>query len=719
MALNENENVPAAPEATPSTPIPPPAPPPTDNRTSPAWAVPLYVLGLALVYLGERVFSELENGRWYASGLGLSAVAISTFIRFSPRFRMGGARKEIENTLALLSLAGLAGVVLYFSTTDDGMALLTLDRLELPVRERITGVVRIVWVSLVWLTLVPMVFAELALYPMRHAEQPESRRVRAAAASGLILAMAAVYGGLFVFSADAADIKADFSYFKTSKPSEATINVAKKIKGPVRIIGFFPEVNEVKAEVAQYLNALVVGIPNIKVEFKDRLLYPKVAEQFRAFKDGEIILAKGSENEKFDLLNTDISSQSTRDNLKKLDQKFQEVLLKLVRTRRTVYLTVGHGEINDGDRSLGIGRGALVVRKLLENQNYAVRDLGITQGLGKDVPEDADVVLVLGPAEPFAPEELASLRRYVERGGKLLMALDPDRTTNRQFALVKNGDPTKAADATKPGSAPNGAPEGDGSKPKAAEAGAAPMGGAEVRGSLQELAELAGLTLTPALLNNATQHLAARYNKSDQLLMYTSSFSSHASVSTLSRNAPRAALIVGGSGSLQRAKDAKGDINFTVRSMSGTFADENGDYTKQDTEKAEVFNMAAAVTLDLSPKPAPKPDDKAKSDDKSKATQPEKKEARIFVSADADVYTDTFLAQFNANQAYLYDAFRWLGGEESFAGQQSTEEDVRIQHSRKEDTAVFYSTIFGFPALVLGGGLLVSRRSRRRITAKG
>jgi len=660
-----------------------------DDRTSPAWTVPLYVLGLVLLYLGERVFSELENGRWFGSGLGLSAVAIATFVRFSPRFRMGGARQEIENTLALLSLAGLIGVLLYFSTTDAGLAKLGLDRLEVPVRERIIGVVRIVWISLVWLTLLPMVFAELALYPMRHAEQPESRRVRAAAAAGLALAMAAVYGGLFVFSADAADLKVDFSYFKTSKPGEATIKIARQIKGPVRIIGFFPEVNEVKTEVAAYLNALAQGIPNIKVEFKDRLLYPKIAEQYRAFKDGEIILAKGGENQKFSLLNTDISDQSTRDNLKKLDEKFQEVLLKLVRTRRTVYLTTGHGEINDGDRSGGVGRGSQVVRKLLENQNYAVRDLGLTQGLGKEVPADADVVLVLGPVDPFAPEELATLRRYVEQGGKLLLALDPDRTADRQFALVKDG-------AAPSGALPNPTTE---------------------RPQLQALADMAGLVLQPALLANANQHLTARQNKSDRALIYTSSFSSHASVSTLSRHAPRAALIVGGSGSLERGKDAKGDINFTVRSMMGTFADANSDYEKQESEKSEVFNMAAAVTRDLSPQPGKK--DEAQKDAKAKKPEAEKKEARIFVTADVDAFTDTFLGQFNANQAYFYDAVRWLGGEESFAGSQSTEEDVRIQHSRKQDTAVFYSTIFGFPALVLGAGLFISRHSRRRITAKG
>jgi hypothetical protein len=38
---------------------------------------------------------------------------------------------------------------------------------------------------------------------------------------------------------------------------------------------------------------------------------------------------------------------------------------------------------------------------------------------------------------------------------------------------------------------------------------------------------------------------------------------------------------------------------------------------------------------------------------------------------------------------------------------------VRIEHSKQKDLVWFYSTIVGMPALVLGLGLVVARRSRR------
>ena len=116
--------------------------------------------------------------------------------------------------------------------------------------------------------------------------------------------------------------------------------------------------------------------------------------------------------------------------LKTLDRDFQEQLTKLARARRTAYLSVGHGELNDSPRGKSdeIGaRSASIARTLLQRLNYLVKDIGLAQGLAKEVPDDADLVVILGPTEPFAPEELAALDRYVKRNGKLFLALDEVR----------------------------------------------------------------------------------------------------------------------------------------------------------------------------------------------------------------------------------------------------------------------------------------------------
>ncbi len=58
--------------------------------------------------------------------------------------------------------------------------------------------------------------------------------------------------------------------------------------------------------------------------------------------------------------------------------------MKLARARLLAYLTVGHGEINDTPKNKtdNPGRAASIAKKLLESQNYTLKDLGLAQGLG-------------------------------------------------------------------------------------------------------------------------------------------------------------------------------------------------------------------------------------------------------------------------------------------------------------------------------------------------
>jgi ABC-type uncharacterized transport system involved in gliding motility auxiliary subunit len=69
----------------------------------------------------------------------------------------------------------------------------------------------------------------------------------------------------------------------------------------------------------------------------------------------------------------------------------------------------------------------------LVNETYHVEPL-LLASLA-DVPEDASVVIVAGPTRPFLEGELAALRRYVERGGGLFVAIDPRAQTNLYSVL--------------------------------------------------------------------------------------------------------------------------------------------------------------------------------------------------------------------------------------------------------------------------------------------
>jgi hypothetical protein len=730
MALNENQASAGKPAA------------PVIGQSAPSWLLFLYLGGLVLVYIGERVLSGLEKGSGLVSFVGVLAVFGATLLRFSPRFRAGGERRSIETQLAVLSTIGVLALALYFVTSDYGSELLGIQKMEDPGRTRLLEFLTVSWVALITISTLPMIFVETALRPMRSSERPEARRVRSAATAGLTLGLAAVYGSLFVYAASGVDLDVDFSYFKTSRPSESTRKIAQSLTEPVRVVAFFPQVNEVREEVERYLGDLKTASPKLKVEVMDRLLAPKLARELKATQDGVIVLSKGTTTNVL-TIGTELEQAKTK--LKTLDRDFQEQLLKSARSQKIAYLTVGHGEINDGPRvaTSDAARTGNIARTLLQRQNYLVKDLGLAQGLAREVPSDADLVLVLGPTEPFSAEELDSLKRYADGDGKLVLALDPDAFSTRD--LVPGGPVEgSAAPGSSVGPASSAAPAASAPAAPAAPAGSAAQpapanaGSDEASSPLAKLAEVVGVKFSPNVLANERNHVRLRGDNSDRSRLVSNSFSSHASVSTLSRNSPRAAVVLFGAGSVEQAPGSKTRPDFAVRAMTGTFEDKNRNYEfDKSSETQKLFNVAAAVSR---PAGGAEKDEKAEDDDdhaghdhgdegkddakddKAKDAKDKKKDAkdkkdvremRAFVLADADAFSDFVMGEVMGNQVLFVDAVRWLVGEESFSGPPNTEEDVRIQHTKQEDLVWFYASIFGAPGLVLAAGVFVSRRSRR------
>jgi hypothetical protein len=717
-----------------------------NREGAPAWVVPLYVGGLLVIYLGERVFSTFESGRWLVTGAGIAAVLAATAARFVPTWQAGGERGRIEKLLGILSVIGVLALCVYAASTEWGLGVLGLQSATDDKRDTVRSLLTVGWVFLVLTGVLPMLFAEASLYPMRNAARLESRRVRAAAAAGLTLAFALVYGALFVYSATGSELKADFSYFKTSEPSESTKKLIAGLNQPIKVVGFFPEVSPVRREVEGYLKKLAEGQSNLQVEIVDRYLSPKIAKDMKIVQDGVIVIQKG-EAKRMVTVGTEMKDAAK--NLKTLDRDFQERVYKLLRERRTLYLSVGHGEINDDesksnpDNKQESGRSASILRTLLGKQNYTIKNLGLSQGLATDVPDDADIVMILGPTSPFAPEELTALERYAKRGGKLMLALDPDSVSLDEVEADEAGSPhgETASHDGKPAPSASAAPdkktakdapaaqdaktEKDGKKPADARTAAAdkpaskPVATGTI-GTLEQLAAIVGVEFHPAVLANDKQFARRRYNDSDRTLLVTNRFSSHASVSTLSRNSSRAAVLVAGAGAVSKAQGGTAKVDIALRAMNGTFDDENRNYAFDDgKEKRDSYGLVAAVSQPVggaaTPLAPPKKDDKAA--DKDKKDIPvvaPPSEMRAFVIADADAITDLLMSNFMSNQLLIVDALRWLGGEESFAGEVNSEEDVRIEHTQQKDAVWFYATIFGAPAIVLGLGLALSQRGKKR-----
>jgi len=58
-------------------------------------------------------------------------------------------------------------------------------------------------------------------------------------------------------------------------------------------------------------------------------------------------------------------------------------------------------------------------------------------------------------------------------------------------------------------------------------------------------------------------------------------------------------------------------------------------------------------------------------------------------------------------------------GDEAYQGLVSSEMDLPVTHTRKQDVVWFYSTIFVAPALVLGIGYMTTKKRRRKGPSPG
>ena len=117
------------------------------------------------------------------------------------------------------------------------------------------------------ISLVPLLLAEISLGVSQRdrlelgdgagdeATSVDSYRVSAMITSGLTIALAAGFLMVTCNVADQRNIRRDVSYFKTSSPGSATIAMVKSISEPVKVLLFFPEINEVKEEVRRTFEA--------------------------------------------------------------------------------------------------------------------------------------------------------------------------------------------------------------------------------------------------------------------------------------------------------------------------------------------------------------------------------------------------------------------------------------------------------------------------------
>ena len=651
------------------------------NTPAKLWVRVSLLASVALLIPARRNLDALPS-----LSKALTAIAVLVFLGGLGaqvwRWMAASGKRKGAETMLLASFVGLlvAGLM-YYLTTKSGLALIGRADATPKSAARFDTLLTIGWLIIGTCSLLPAIFMEATVGEWT-ADDPddavEFQRPREMGVSGLTIALAAALMMVTCNVAKQKNIRKDVSYFKTSSPGDSTKKIVDSMKGGLKVLMFFPEVNEVGEEVRGYfqeLGRLTGG--KVQIERYDRLVSAQLAQKYQVQRDGTVVLVRpgdggataGADAEKSGKFEIDTDFDKARrqtGKLRILDQTVNSELMKLVREKRKAYLTVGHAEINDPDslppqyRAKFPDAKSMVIKAILGQLNYEVKNLP-TIDLNKEVPADATLVMALGPKLAFEPGELAALAAYLDKGGRVLIAVDPQG----EFDL-------------------------------------GPLEG------------YLGVTVDRHLIHDDKNFTPERGQPTDKMLALTNGFSSHPATTSLSRGAANQAILLATSGALVE-KDFSGPAaaaaekpkrTIIIRSMGDAWLDLDGNHAfDPPAEKRDRYAVGAAIE---GPK-VKKPD----------GTDGDGWRALVF--ADNDLFADRLFRTLSGQQGLDTnsrtlpdDSIRWLGGEEQFAGIVNNEKENEVRQTKRQQAVWFVATTLFVPALVAGPGLAFALSSRRR-----
>ncbi len=491
------------------------------------WPTLLVLLAPVLLYLAERLFPDgpvAQLLRIAAGAMLLGGAAGHVIAR-----RRCPAAAPLLNGLLMADAAVLLAGLLYTASRlawqrrDDEWAAISL----------VAGLV------LLLLALASLLALALAARAARRSGFVEAPRVGEAASSGLILSLAVSALALVNFALQRSDWRVDLAHQAPSTPSPATLALVQSSELPLEILLFFEKQSPVLGQLQSYFDALQDH--GVAVRRTDQELEFDLAKSLKVNRNGTITLIAGERHESWQI-GEDYADARRR--LRELDHVMRQRLSQLARSRRTIYFTHEHGERPDRDAGPEAPDAARTFGELVRSLNNKVLYLSPAR-LGREVPRDADLVVIHGPSQQFLPQEVESLRRYTAAGGALLLLLDPEHDTG-----------------------------------------------------LEPLLASLGLERGRDVLAHERDYFRDTQTPADRGFIFATSFTRHPAVRSLSDVRRRAAVMFRRAGLLQRTPDSPGQITMLIQSRARTFTDRNGNWEYDaDSEREGIYDLAAAVAL--------------------------------------------------------------------------------------------------------------------------
>jgi len=235
----------------------------------------------------------------------------------------------------------------------------------------------------------------------------------------IIILMLAILSVLNFFSSRH-HYRVDFTATRIHSLSDQSINVVKNLKQEVVIKCFFREGNVSRPAMENLLKIYAYHSPRIKYEFIDPDKNPGLVKKYEVTQDGTTVFECGDKENR-------ITTNSEED--------ITNAIIKVTREKKkAIYFLEGHGEGSAEDSS---DPGYSTAKSELEKIGYEIKKLSLA--LSDNFPDNCSLLIVPGPKKGLLPNELETIKNYLDKGGRIFFMIDPETLSGLEKWLADYG----------------------------------------------------------------------------------------------------------------------------------------------------------------------------------------------------------------------------------------------------------------------------------------
>jgi len=228
----------------------------------------------------------------------------------------------------------------------------------------------------------------------------------------------------------------DWTTSKLYTLSEKSIDLVRGLDTEVRVVVFMVPSSPLFDQAQELLERYAAVSDKIVLEYIDPEREPlktkALAEQFGITMADTVVFIAGDRTKyvtseqmvEYDYSGMQYGQQPTVKAFRGEEEFTSAIQSLVISSVPKIYFVSGHGEASlesQGNGALA-GRSLSILIDKMKKDNMVAEEVSL---LGGVVPDDADVLVIVGPTRPYTEAEITALGDFLDEGGRVLVALDP------------------------------------------------------------------------------------------------------------------------------------------------------------------------------------------------------------------------------------------------------------------------------------------------------